>query len=127
MAPGTRLRAATTLAVLLTADFALAGPADVVSASARCSASVCDFVVTVQHQDAGWDHFANAWQVVAPNGSVLATRILRHPHVAEQPFTRRLRAVEIPAALEEVRIRARDSIHGLGGKEVVVVLRHSPD
>jgi hypothetical protein len=88
---------------------------------------VCDFVVTVHHQDAGWDHFANAWQVVAPDGSVLATRILRHPHVAEQPFTRRLRAVEIPAALEEVRIRARDSIHGLGGKEVVVVVRHSPE
>ncbi len=125
MGPGMRRLAATSLVVLLTADFALAGPADVVSASAKCSTSTCDFVVTVRHQDAGWDHFANAWQVVAPDGRVLATRVLRHPHVGEQPFTRGLRGVEIPPALEEVRIRARDSVHGLGGKEVVVEIRNS--
>ncbi|MEE8166520.1 MAG: hypothetical protein V3T64_13195 [Myxococcota bacterium] len=124
MGPRMRLLAATSLVVLLTAGFALAGPADVVSASAKCSATVCDFVVTVRHHDAGWDHFANAWQILAPDGSVLATRVLRHPHVDEQPFTRELRGVEIPAVLSEVRIRARDSLHGLGGKEVVVAVRN---
>ncbi len=122
--PRMRLLAATSLMVLLTSGHALAGPADVVSASAKCSASVCDFVVTVRHDDAGWDHFANAWQVLAPDGSLLATRVLRHPHVRQQPFTRELRGVKIPAALTEVRIRARDSVHGLGGKEFVVALRN---
>lgn len=99
-----------------------AGLADVVSASADCSASVCRFVVTVRHDDEGWNHYANAWEVVAPDGAVLATRVLQHPHVGEQPFTRELSGVSVPATLATVRIRARDSVHGFGGREVVVRL-----
>ena len=117
-----RWPAASSLVVLLTGGSALAGSADVVSASADCSASVCKFVVTVRHDDEGWSHYANAWEVAAPDGAVLATRILRHPHVGEQPFTRELRGVKIPSALTSVRIRARDSVHGLGGREVLVSL-----
>jgi hypothetical protein len=60
--------------------------------------------------------------VVAPDGSVLATRILQHPHVDEQPFTREIRGVRVPAGVERVRIRARDSVHGLGGREVTLSL-----
>ena len=99
-----------------------AGLADVVSASADCAASVCRFVVTVRHDDEGWNHYANAWEVVAPDGAVLATRVLQHPHVGEQPFTRELGGVKVPATLTSVRIRARDSVHGFGGREVVVPL-----
>ena len=54
-------------------------------------------------------------QVVAPDGRVLGERRLLHPHVQEQPFTRSLGGVEIPAGVEEVTIRARDSVHGWGG------------
>jgi len=99
-----------------------AGLADVVSASADCVASVCRFVVTVRHDDEGWKHYANVWEVVAPDGAVLATRVLQHPHVGEQPFTRELGGVKVPATLTSVRIRARDSVHGFGGREVVVPL-----
>lgn len=99
-----------------------AGPADVLSAAADCSASVCTFVVTVRHDDEGWNHYANAWEVVAPDGTVLATRVLQHPHVGEQPFTRELDGVKVPSTLARVRIRARDSVHGFGGREVVVPL-----
>jgi hypothetical protein len=99
-----------------------AGPADVISASAKCSASICTFTVTVRHDDEGWQHYANAWEVVAPDGSVLATRVLEHPHVDEQPFTRELRGVKMPTGIESVRIRARDSVHGFGGREVTVSL-----
>lgn len=113
---------------------AQAGAADVVSASAECalpeggSARVCRFVVTVRHADAGWDHYANAWEVLAPDGTLLATRVLRHPHVGEQPFTRDLRGVEVPAEIMRVRIRARDSLHGFGGQETPVGLSpESPD
>jgi hypothetical protein len=115
-------RATPVLALLLGAASASAGPADVVSASARCRENVCRFVVTVRHADEGWKHYANAWQVVAPDGRVLATRVLAHPHVEEQPFTRALDGVEVPAGIDTVRIRARDSLHGLGGEEVTVAL-----
>jgi hypothetical protein len=110
------------LIALLMSSSGLAGPADVVSATADCSASKCSFAVTVRHDDKGWNHYANAWQVLAPDGAVLATRVLRHPHVGQQPFTRGLEGVEVPSTLTSVRIRARDSVHGLGGKEVVVSL-----
>jgi len=111
------------VACLVVAGSARAGDADIVAAEATCDASqVCRFAVTVRHADAGWDHYANRWQVLSESGEVLATRVLRHPHVKEQPFTRDLRGVEIPAEIRRVRIRARDSVHGEGGAEVVVEL-----
>jgi len=115
-----RWLAGAALVALASGGSALAGPADVVSASARCAASICDFEVTVRHADEGWAHYADAWEVVAPDGRVIATRVLRHPHVEEQPFTRALRGVRVPAGIDTVRIRARDSVHGLGGREVEV-------
>ena len=117
-----RWLAGSSLLVLITGGTGLAGPADVIAVSANCAASVCTFIVAVQHDDEGWNHYANAWEVLAPDGTVLATRVLRHPHVREQPFTRELRGVEVPAALLSVRIRARDSVHGFGGREVAVSL-----
>lgn len=76
--------------------------------------------VTVRHADAGWDHYADAWQVLAPDGSVLGIRELLHPHEAEQPFTRSLSGVVIPAGTRKVTIRARDSVHGFGGAEATI-------
>lgn len=109
------------VAAALVATSAFAGPADVLSVMAHCSSdSVCRFDVAVRHADQGWDHYADRWEVVGPNGDVLATRVLRHPHVDEQPFTRSLTGVHIPASVDEVTIRAHDSIHGLGGAEVKV-------
>lgn len=108
-------------AVALGSAPARAGKADVVAAKAHCKESRCRFDVTVRHADEGWDHYADAWQVLAPDGSVLATRVLRHPHVHEQPFTRS-GVFEVPPDIKKVRIRARDSVHGLGGEEVVVEL-----
>ena len=114
-------RVAWVLLLLLGAP-ARAGLADVVAASADCVGSVCTFAVTVRHEDTGWAHYANAWQILSPDGVVLATRVLRHPHVEEQPFTRELRSVRVPAGLDKVRIRARDSVHGYGGKELEIEL-----
>jgi hypothetical protein len=42
----------------------------------------------------------------------LGVRVLYHPHVHEQPFTRGLSGVEVPAGLKRVRIRAHDKVHG---------------
>ena len=80
------------------------------------------FDVTVQHADTGWDHYADAWEVLAPDGTVLGTRTLLHPHVDEQPFTRSLTGLQIPDGVTEVTVRAHDSVHGHGGREAVVEL-----
>ena len=74
----------------------------------------------MQHADEGWDHYADAWDVVAPDGTVLGTRTLLHPHETEQPFTRVLSGVAIPDDVVQVTIRAHDSIHGYGGQELTV-------
>ncbi|WP_417685835.1 hypothetical protein [Roseibium sp.] len=76
------------------------------------SAGTWTFTVTLKHSDEGWDHYADLWQVLDPAGRVLAERVLTHPHVEEQPFTRSLRGVEIPQDIATVFIRARDSRHG---------------
>lgn len=67
--------------------------------------------VTLEHADTGWDHYANRWDVLDPEGNVLGTRVLAHPHVNEQPFTRSLR-VEIPESVKVITIVAADSVHG---------------
>ena len=117
----------TTWLSLGVAGLTSAGPADVLSASAKCSAdSMCTFAVTVRHADEGWKHYADRWEVLSPEGELIATRVLRHPHVGEQPFTRMLAKVKVPASLTHVRIRARDSVHGSGGAEVEIPLPREP-
>jgi len=101
------------------------GKADVVDAKIkRMGNDIYWFGVTVLHRDEGWDHYADKWDVVAPDGTVLGTRTLLHPHVEEQPFTRSLDGVKIPGTVQNVIIRAHDSTHDYGGKEVAVDLPH---
>ena len=98
---------------------AQAGEADVVAAELQRSGNSWTISATVAHPDEGWDHYANAFEVLTPDGDVLATRVLYHPHVEEQPFTRSLRGVVIPADVSEIIVRAVDSVHGTGrGKTV---------
>lgn len=81
------------------------------------------FDVTVVHNDTGWDHYADAWQVLDNRtGDLLGERTLLHPHVNEMPFTRSLSGVAIPNDVTEVRVRARCNVHGYGGREMVISL-----
>ncbi|MDG4719299.1 MULTISPECIES: hypothetical protein [Thalassospira] len=101
----------------------LAGEADVVAATVtKLPDGSYHFDVTVAHADTGWDHYANVWQVVGPDGVVLGERELMHPHVEEQPFTRSLSGVNIPADIKSIIIRAGDLVHGYGGQEVTLGL-----
>jgi len=103
--------------LLQTVGTAYAGQADVLKIEVeRTGENTFHFDVTVLHNDEGWDHYANRWDVLAPDGNVLATRVLHHPHENEQPFTRSLGGVKIPASINNVSIRAHDSVHGYGGK-----------
>lgn len=54
--------------------------------------------------------------------TVYGERVLYHPHVSEQPFTRSLSGVAVPAGVREVIVRGHDKVHGLGGVEMRVVL-----
>lgn len=102
---------------------ALAGEADVVDVSVtEQSDGVFRFDVTVAHADTGWEHYADRWDVVAPDGTVLGSRTLLHPHENEQPFTRSLTGVAIPPGIDTVTVRAHDNVHGLGGAEMTVPL-----
>ena len=87
------------------------------------------FHVTVSHPDTGWEDYADGWDVLTPDGTVLKpdpdspfTRLLLHPHVDEQPFTRSQSSIAIPKDVTQVRVRAHDLVDGFGGREVVVDL-----
>jgi hypothetical protein len=103
-------------ATLAFSSAAWGGEADVLSAQARCSDHVCTISATLQHADNGWDHYADYWRVLAPDGTEIARRVLIHPHEHEQPFTRSLSGIAIPAGLDHVFIEAHDKVHGYGGK-----------
>lgn len=110
------------LALLWSAP-ALAGEADVVDVDVTADGGGrYTFSVTVKHADEGWKHYADAWEVLAPDGTVLGKRTLYHPHVGEQPFTRSLAGVAVPAGMAAVIVRAHDSVHGYGGGEMRVAL-----
>jgi len=93
------------------------------------AANTWTFSVTVEHPDTGWEDYADGWDVVLPDGTILKpdpgspfTRLLLHPHVGEQPFTRSQSRIEIPADVTEVAVRAHDLVDGFGGLEVMVDL-----
>ncbi|MBY8976187.1 hypothetical protein KHP62_10240 [Rhodobacteraceae bacterium NNCM2] len=95
----------------LAASTAMAGEVEIVDATATRSGDAWRFDVTLRHDDTGWEHYADAWRVVGPDGEVLGTRILAHPHVNEQPFTRSLGGVAIPDGVTVVHIQAREKDH----------------
>ena len=87
------------------------------------------FHVTVEHPDTGWDDYADGWDVVTADGNVVRqtpedqfTRLLLHPHVDEQPFTRSQSGLILPADVQEVTVRAHDLVDGFGGQTVIVDL-----
>jgi len=66
--------------------------------------------VTLVHPDTGWDHYADGWRVEDADGNVLGLRVLGHPHVNEQPFTRSL---SISGPLPDIiYVRARCNVDG---------------
>ena len=106
---------------------ALASEADVIDVKvARTGPDTYSFAVTVRHADTGWDHYADKWEVLGPDGTVLATRELMHPHVDEQPFTRTLDGVHLAPTVKRVRVRAHDKVHEFGGLEREVDLPQAP-
>lgn len=87
------------------------------------------FHVTVTHPDTGWEDYADGWDVILPDGTVIKpdsespfTRLLLHPHETEQPFTRSQSGIVIPESATQVTVRAHDLVDGFGGQEIAVDL-----
>ena len=113
----------TLAAVLASITTAFAGKADVIDATASKAADgTYTFSVTVKSDDTGWDKYADRWEVVSTDGTVLGMRVLAHPHEDEQPFTREQSGIKVPEGVTEVTIRAHDKVEGFGGKEVTIPL-----
>ncbi len=81
------------------------------------------FAVTIRHPDTGWDHYADGWRVLDMDGNELGLRVLFHPHVDEQPFTRSLDGVVVPKGATQVQVQARDLPEGWNAGTVTVDLR----
>ena len=70
------------------------------------------YSVTVRSPDTGCDQYADWWEVVRPDGTLVYRRVLQHSHVSEQPFTRSGGPVQ---ADETVIVRAHMNPGGYGG------------
>jgi hypothetical protein len=113
----------TGLAALLVPAGAIAGAVTVVDATVNCRQEHCRVSATLRHADSGWDHYADRYVVLAPDGSELGRRVLLHPHVDEQPFTRGLGNLTIPVDIDHVFVFGHDKVHGDGEKLKVTVER----
>lgn len=110
-------------AALMAASAAHAGEADVIAATASQDIrGTWTVSATIQHADTGWEHYADRFDVLGPDGTVLGSRTLFHPHVEEQPFTRSLSSLSIPDDVDVITVRAHDSVHELGGATVEITL-----
>lgn len=106
-------------------ESATTDPPDVEILFVRARRSANDtwsFDVTLNHPDTGWEDYTDGWHVETPEGEILGTRILLHPHVNEIPFTHSLGNVTLPEDVIEIRIRAHDLISGYAPQTVTVPL-----
>lgn len=101
----------------------IAGEPSVLDATVRANTNGTYAIsATLFHKDEGWKHYADKFDVLDEAGNVLASRILYHPHVEEQPFTRSISNVTVPVGTTSVVIRAHDSVHGYGKRTFTLKL-----
>lgn len=81
-----------------------------------------DFDVTVSSPYDSPQRYADAFHVTGADGRTYGERKLLHDHANEQPFTRDLYGVDIPAGVQSVIVQARDLKNGYGGKSMEVKL-----
>ena len=95
-----------------------AGDVEIEFVELKQRADKWDVHVRLRHDDTGWDHYADAWRIVDEEGKEIGKRVLYHPHVNEQPFTRSLRGVEIKDEDLIIFVEAHDKVHGWNKKRV---------
>lgn len=106
------IRTLVLLSLLTGATTAWAGAPEIVNAKVTKQGMNWRIEVTLRHDDTGWDHYADGWEVLDAQGNVLGYRELMHPHVDEQPFTRSLSNLMLPDGTRELFIRTHCSVKG---------------
>lgn len=100
-------------------DAATEGPeAAVVGVVVSGDPGAYDVAVTVSSPDTGCEQYADWWEVVAEDGTLVYRRILNHSHVDEQPFERESEEPVRMGAADVVVVRAHMNTTGYGGAAV---------
>jgi hypothetical protein len=81
-----------------------------------------DFDVTISSPYDTPQRYCDAFKVTDTKGKLLGERVLLHDHQTEQPFTRDLHGIVIPAAVRAVKVQGRDLKFGYGGKSLQMAL-----
>lgn len=110
------------LPLVLQASPVWADPPVVEKVAVGNSTSGWRFDVTLSHPDSGWDHYADGWRVLDMDGNELGLRVLAHPHVNEQPFTRSLGGLSLPQGTAQVQVQARCQVDGWNTQLTTVTL-----
>jgi hypothetical protein len=119
-----RLLAVLFVAGLAVSSPALAGEADVVAVAVERHAGtedMFDFRVTVLSNDQDTAYYADAVEVLGPDGRVITRHELAQPQ-AEQPFTHVLADVRVPVGVQRVTVRVHHKPRGYDGQTVSIQL-----
>lgn len=92
--------------------------ARVVSVTSSGTENNYNFSVGVSSPDTGCNQYADWWEVLTEDGTLLYRRILAHSHVDEQPFIRSGGAVAITST-QVVIVRAHMNTSGYGTEAFV--------
>jgi len=109
------------IVLLIISIFLFANEPKVINVKVDRTNNSYNFHVTIKHNDLSNEHYVNRWEIVDEKGNILAIRILFHPHIKEQPFTRSLYKIDLPSNMKKVYIRAHDIVHGYSKKYEVIL------
>lgn len=96
--------------------------ASVVGAQATNDGDTWTFALTVRSDDISATEFGDSWELRTLDGDVLATRVLAHEHINEQPFTRSMSGIVIPEGITTVLGVAHHSVGGYCGETLEIQL-----
>lgn len=88
---------------------------DIVDVVVTGAASTFSFAVTVSSPYDTPERYADAFRVRGADGTEYGVTELTHDHATEQPFTRTLSGVTLPAGVTSVVVEGRDRANGWGG------------
>lgn len=88
---------------------------DIVDVEVTGTAPTFSFAVTVSSPYDTPERYADAFRVRGEDGTEYGVTELTHDHAGEQPSTRALSGVTLPAGVTSVVVEGRDQANGWGG------------
>ena len=78
-------------------------------------AGIYHILVTIEHEDTGWDDYVEAWEITSPEGELLGVRPFFEPELEDTRTVSALAGVVVPEEIKTVMIRARTHPNGIEG------------